>query len=106
MDASGPATMAGAILLQVAEMMGWVVMTQLHTPGAPSAICHAASPLDMRTGYRLMGLSSRGVGRGMMNQMLRKYKVPIWGNIGTFSNSKRSISRLGLRNPPARCSMR
>jgi trimethylamine:corrinoid methyltransferase-like protein len=88
MDASGPATMAGAIPLQVAEMMGWVVMTQLHTPGAPSAICHAASPLDMRTGYRLMGLSSRGVGGGMMNQMLRKYKVPIWGNIRTFSNSK------------------
>jgi trimethylamine:corrinoid methyltransferase-like protein len=75
-------------VLQVAEVMGWVVMTQLHTPGAPLAFHHAISPIDMRTGYRLMGLSSRGVGGGMMNQMLRKYKVPIWGDIGTFSNSK------------------
>jgi trimethylamine--corrinoid protein Co-methyltransferase len=88
MGANGPATIAGAIVLQVAEMMGWVVMTQLHTPGAALAFHHAVSPLDMRTGNRLMGVSSRGVGGGMMNQMLRKYGIPIWGNIGTFSNSK------------------
>ena len=96
MGANGPATMAGAIVLQVAEMMGWVVLTQLHTPGAPLAIHHAISPIDMRTGYRLMGLSSRGVGGGMMNQMLRKYKIPIWGNIGTFSASKKIDFQAGF----------
>jgi trimethylamine--corrinoid protein Co-methyltransferase len=35
MGAQGPATIAGSLVLQVAETMGWAVLTQLHRPGAP-----------------------------------------------------------------------
>jgi trimethylamine--corrinoid protein Co-methyltransferase len=89
MGATGPATMAGAVLIQVAEMMGWVVLTQLHKPGAPLAFHHSAAPIDMRTGYRMHGNPSRGITTAMMNQMLRRYKIPIWSNCGFASDSKK-----------------
>ncbi len=87
--ATGPATLAGAVVLKVAETMGWVVMSQVHTPGAPMAIHHGISAIDMRTGDKLLGTPARGVGTGMMNQMLRRYGIPIWSNTGFASNSKK-----------------
>ena len=87
--ATGPATLAGATVLKVAEFMGWIVMSQVHTPGAPMAIHHGISAVDMRTGDKLLGTSARGVGTGMLNQMLRRYGVPIWSNAGFASNSKK-----------------
>jgi trimethylamine--corrinoid protein Co-methyltransferase len=87
--ATGPATLAGATVLKMAETMGWVTMTQLHTPGAPLAIHHGISALDMRTGDKLWGTPARGIGGGMVNQMLRRYAIPIWSNAGFASNSKK-----------------
>jgi trimethylamine--corrinoid protein Co-methyltransferase len=87
--ATGPATLAGAVVLKTAEMMAWVVMTQVHSPGAPMAIHHGISAIDMRTGDKLLGTPARGVGTAMMNQMLRTYGIPIWSNAGFASNSKK-----------------
>ncbi len=87
--ATGPATLAGAVVLKIAETMAWVVMTQLHTPGAPMAIHHGISATDMRTGNKILGTPSRGVGTAMMNQMLRLYGIPIWSNAGFASTSKK-----------------
>ena len=89
MGATGPATMAGAVLIQVAEMIGWVVLTQVFRPGAPLAIHHSAAPIDMRTGYRMHGNPARGITTAMMNQMLRHYRIPIWSNCGFVSDSKK-----------------
>jgi trimethylamine--corrinoid protein Co-methyltransferase len=96
MGATGPATMAGAVVLQVAEMMGWVVLTQLYRPGAPLAFHHGASPPDMRTGHKLLGVPSRGITTAMMNQMLRRYEIPIWSNAGFASNSKKIDFQAGF----------
>jgi trimethylamine--corrinoid protein Co-methyltransferase len=96
MGATGPATMAGAVVLQVAEMMGWLVLTQLYRPGAPLAFHHGASPPDMRTGHKLLGVPSRGVTTAMMNQMLRGYEIPIWSNAGFASNSKKIDFQAGF----------
>ncbi len=96
MGASGPATMAGAVLLQVAEMMGWVVLAQLHKGGAPLAFHHGASPPDMRNGEKLIGVPSRGITTVMMNQMLRRYQIPIWSNTGFASNSKKIDFQAGF----------
>jgi len=87
--ATGPATLAGATVLKVAEFMAWIVMTQVHTPGAPMAIHHGISPIDMRTGDKLLGTPARGIGSGMVNQMLRRYGIAIWSNTGFASNSKK-----------------
>jgi trimethylamine--corrinoid protein Co-methyltransferase len=96
MGASGPATMAGAVLLMVAEMMGWVVLTQLYKSGAPLAFHHGASPPDMRNGNKLIGVPSRGITTVMMNQMLRRYEIPIWSNTGFASNSKKIDFQAGF----------
>ena len=87
--ATGPATLAGAVVLKIAETMAWVVMTQVHTPGAPMAIHHGISATDMRTGNNVLSTPSRGVGTAMMNQMLRLYEIPIWSNTGFASTSKK-----------------
>jgi trimethylamine--corrinoid protein Co-methyltransferase len=87
--ATGPATLAGAVVLKIAETMAWVVMTQVHTPGAPMAIHHGISATDMRTGNKVLSTPSRGVGTAMMNQMLRLYEIPIWSNTGFASTSKK-----------------
>jgi trimethylamine--corrinoid protein Co-methyltransferase len=89
MGATGPVTMAGAVLIQVAEMIGWVVLTQLFKPGGPLAIHHSAAPIDMRTGYRMHGNPARGITTAMMNQMLLHYQIPIWSNCGFVSDSKK-----------------
>jgi len=87
--ATGPATLAGAVVLKIAETMAWVVMTQVHKPGAPMAIHHGISATDMRTGNKVLSTPSRGVGTAMMNQMLRVYGIPIWSNTGFASTSKK-----------------
>lgn len=87
--ATGPATLAGSVVLKIAETMAWVVMTQVHTPGAPMAIHHGISATDMRTGNKILSTPSRGVGTAMMNQMLRAYEIPIWSNAGFASTSKK-----------------
>ena len=89
MGATGPVTLAGSVMIMVAEMMGWVVVTQLHKPGAPLAIHHSTAPIDMKTGHRLHGNPTRGITTGMMNQMLRRYQIPIWSNAGFAGDSKK-----------------
>ena len=96
MGAQGPATIAGSLVLQVAETMGWAVLTQLHTPGAAIAIHHGAGPMDMRTGIDIWGGSGTSVSTVMMNQMLRRYGIPIWSNAGFASDSKKIDFQAGF----------
>lgn len=103
MGATGPVTLAGSVMLMVAEMMGWVVVSQLHTPGAPMAIHHSTAPVDMRTGYRLQGNPTRGITTGMMNQMLRRYRIPIFSNAGYAGNSKKIDYQTGYEKITLTC---
>ena len=96
MGAQGPATIAGSLVLQVAETMGWAVLTQLHRPGAPIAIHHGAGALDMRTGIDIWGGPAVSVSTTMMNQMLRRYGIPIWSNAGFASDSKKIDFQAGF----------
>jgi trimethylamine--corrinoid protein Co-methyltransferase len=96
MGAQGPATIAGSVVLQVAETMGWAVLTQLYRPGAPIAIHHGAGALDMRTGIDIWGGPAASVSTTMMNQMLRRYGIPIWSNAGFASDSKKIDFQAGF----------
>jgi trimethylamine--corrinoid protein Co-methyltransferase len=96
MGAQGPATIAGSLVLQVAETMGWAVLTQLYRQGAPIAIHHGAGALDMRTGIDIWGGPAVSVSTAMMNQMLRRYGIPIWSNAGFASDSKKIDFQAGF----------
>jgi trimethylamine--corrinoid protein Co-methyltransferase len=96
MGGQGPATLAGAVVLQVAETMGWAVVTQLYHRGAPIAIHHGAGPVDMRTGAGIWGAPTTAISTAMMNQMLRGYQIPIWSNGGFASDSKKIDFQAGF----------
>ena len=96
MGGQGPATLAGSVLLQVAETMGWAVVTQLYKSGAPLAIHHGAGPIDMRTGTVFWGGPATSISTAMLNQMLRKYQIPIWSNAGFASDSKKIDFQAGF----------
>jgi trimethylamine--corrinoid protein Co-methyltransferase len=89
MGSEGPATMSGSVLLGVAMLMGWVVVTQTIKPGAPMAYHHGIGPMDMTRGNTILGGPIEGLTSVMMNQMLRRYGVPIWTTAGFASNSKK-----------------
>jgi trimethylamine--corrinoid protein Co-methyltransferase len=88
MGGTGPATVAGAVVQQMAELMGWVTLIQLMRPGAPLAIHHGGTPLNMRTGEYMVSSPLRSLATTMINQMLRKYGIPSWVNSGWTSASK------------------
>jgi trimethylamine--corrinoid protein Co-methyltransferase len=89
MGAEGPATHAGTIVLAIAAVLGWTVITQLIKAGAPMSIQHGYGPMDMQTGNPLFGRVGSAITSAMMNQMLRKYQIPSCPSTGFASNSKK-----------------
>jgi len=83
--ATSPATMAGTIALQTAEILGMMVVAQLVNPGTPVLMGTVGAAMDMRNGTISLG----GVEAGMINvahaQMAQFYKVP---SRGTGSNTE------------------
>jgi trimethylamine--corrinoid protein Co-methyltransferase len=84
----GPATMAGSMVLAIAMVMGWTVLTQLIQPGAPMSIQQGNGPMDMHTGNVLFGAVEGAMSCAMMNQMLRRYGIPSCSSAGFSSTSK------------------
>jgi trimethylamine--corrinoid protein Co-methyltransferase len=89
MGSEGPATRAGSLLLGVAMVMAWAVVTQLIKPGAPMSIQQGNGPMDMRRGSTLFGTADGALSSVMMNQMLRRYGIPSCASAGFSSNSKK-----------------
>jgi trimethylamine--corrinoid protein Co-methyltransferase len=96
MGGQGPATIAGSLVLQVAETMGWAVVTQVYKTGAPIAIHHGAGATDMRTGVDIWGGAAVSVSTTAMHQMLRRYGIPAWSNAGFASDSKKIDFQTGF----------
>ncbi len=95
MGAEGPATHAGAVVLGVALVMAWAVLTQLIRPGAPLSIQHGLKPMDMRTGSPRFGSPEYALTGVMMNQMLRRYQIPSCPGSGFASQSKKIDYQVG-----------
>jgi trimethylamine--corrinoid protein Co-methyltransferase len=89
MGSEGPATHAGAMVLGVAVVMAWAVLTQLIKPGAPMSIQHGLKPMDMRRGSSRFGSPEYALTGAMMNQMLRRYEIPSCPGSGFTSLSKK-----------------
>lgn len=95
MGAEGPATHAGAMVLGVALVMAWAVLTQLIKPGAPMSIQHGLKPMDMRRGSPRFGSPEYALTGVMMNQMLRRYQIPSCPGSGFTSQSKKIDYQVG-----------
>jgi trimethylamine--corrinoid protein Co-methyltransferase len=79
MGATGPSTVAGAVVLSNAEVLFGVVLTQLIKPGSPVVLKPDTNVFDMRTTQCTYGSPEQNLGKMAMVQMARVYDLPIYG---------------------------
>ncbi|MEK7474890.1 MAG: trimethylamine methyltransferase family protein [Candidatus Coatesbacteria bacterium] len=95
MGLSAPATRAGTMALENAEVLAGICITQLIKPGLPvchSGICHA---FDMATTQMIFGGPEQAVFGVAMTQMGKSYGLPVYINVG-LTDSKRPDAQAGL----------
>lgn len=95
MGLSAPATIAGTIAQENAEILAGICITQLVKPGMPvcyGGICHA---FDMRTTQMIFGGPEQAILGVAMTQMGKHYDLPVYINVG-LSDSKRPDAQAGL----------
>ena len=84
--ASTPATIAGAMALNCAEVLFGVVLSQLVRPGAPVLYGCAAMNVDMKTGAPAYGLADMQRCTLIGGQMARRYNMPMRSSNFSSSN--------------------
>ncbi|TEU11976.1 MAG: hypothetical protein E3J21_22330 [Anaerolineales bacterium] len=93
--ATGPATLAGTLALENAEILAGIVLAQTFGPGVP--VCYGGIPhiMDMRSSQISFGSPEQGLMAIAMTQMARHYGLPVYINVG-LSDSKRVDAQSGL----------
>lgn len=93
--ATGPATLAGTLALENAEILAGVVLAQTLGPGVP--VCYGGIPhiMDMRSSQISFGSPEQGLMAVAMAQMAHYYGLPVYINVG-LSDSKRVDVQSGL----------
>jgi trimethylamine--corrinoid protein Co-methyltransferase len=74
--ATGPASMAGTLVLQNAEILGGTVLAQLANPGCGVMYMGYSTPMDMRFGTMASGAVEVGIMAVATAQLARYYKMP------------------------------
>jgi trimethylamine---corrinoid protein Co-methyltransferase len=92
---SAPATIAGALAQENAEILAGICITQLIRPGLPvmyGGICHA---FDMATTQLIFSGPEQAIFGVAMTQMGKHYGLPVYVNVG-LTDSKRPDAQAGL----------
>lgn len=95
MGLSAPATVAGTLAQENAEILAGICITQLIRPGLAvcyGGICHA---FDMRTTQLIFAGPEQAVFGVAMTQMGKHYGLPVYINVG-LTDSKRPDGQAGL----------
>jgi len=95
MGLSAPATRAGTIAQENAEILAGICITQLVKPGLPvcyGGICHA---FDMATTQLIFSGPEQALFGVAMTQMAQCYHLPVYINVG-LTDSKRIDAQAGL----------
>lgn len=85
--AMAPATVAGALVLQNAEVLAGVVLTQLVRPGAPVVYGSFTSNVDLRSGSPAFGTPEYVKAAQASGQLARRYGLPMRSSNVTSSNT-------------------
>ncbi|HCE43740.1 MAG TPA: hypothetical protein DET40_09335 [Lentisphaeria bacterium] len=94
---SAPATLAGTMAQENAEILAGICITQLVKEGMPvcyGGICHA---FDMSTTQLIFGGPEQAIFGVAMTQMGRHYGLPVYINVG-LTDSKRPDAQAGLES--------
>jgi trimethylamine--corrinoid protein Co-methyltransferase len=82
---TGPFTLAGSIVLQNAELLFALVLSQLVAPGTPFIFGSSGCILDMRTGNMAYAAPESLIIRGCSSQIARYYGLPSYAGLGPDS---------------------
>lgn len=93
--ATGPATLAGTIAVENAEILAGIVITQLLNPGCPVGYGGSCHTMDMRTMMISFGAPEQCLLAVAMAQMPQYYGLPALFNAG-LTDSKRVDAQAGL----------
>lgn len=85
---TAPATIAGAVVLNNAEAIAGIVLTQLIKPGHRVWTGSMIMVQNMLTGSPAFGSISNSIIEAVFNQMWRRYKVPNWNTASAWVSSK------------------
>ena len=85
--ATAPATLAGALVVQNAEILAGIVLTQLVREGTPVVYASGSSNADMRSGALCVGSPEMAINNALAAQMARYYGLPSRG-VGALCDSK------------------
>jgi trimethylamine--corrinoid protein Co-methyltransferase len=77
MGASGPVTLAGSLILQNAEILAGIVLSQVMNPGAPLSYGPRMPTMDMRTGLSTWGAVEFGLAAAAAVQVGQAYGLEI-----------------------------
>ena len=80
--ATGPASLAGTLVVQNAEFLAGIVLAQLTRPEAPVVYGGTATILDMRTGTPAVGAPEQSILQRAQAQLARFYQLPCRGSGG------------------------
>lgn len=92
---SGPATLAGTVAQETAEILAGICLVQLIRPGTP--ICFGGIPhaFDMRTTQLIFSGPEQGVMAVACTEMGKHYGLPVYINVG-LTDSKTVDAQSGL----------
>jgi len=80
--ATAPATLAGLLVQQNAEVLAGIMVSQLAEPGAPVLYGTVSAAMDMRTGTAALGGPEAGLLNLASAQLARYYRLPSRGTGG------------------------
>ena len=94
---SGPATVAGSLVVGNAEVIAALALMQLAYPGSPVYYAAAQTAMDLRSGAYTGGGPEDFLFGAVTNQLADFYKVPL--SMGAYATgAKRSDWQAGLEN--------
>jgi len=85
--AMAPVTIAGALVLQNAEALAGLALSQIVRPGAPVSYGSFTSNVDMRTGSPAFGTPEYTKAAFASGQLARRYNIPLRSSGVTASNA-------------------
>jgi trimethylamine--corrinoid protein Co-methyltransferase len=86
--ATAPATLAGTLVVENAEILAGIVLAQLVREGSPVIYGGASTSADMRTGALAVGAPEMALNNIMTAQMARFYKIPS-RSVGALTEAKK-----------------
>jgi trimethylamine--corrinoid protein Co-methyltransferase len=95
--ATGPATIAGTVVINFAEHLSMIVLVQLLKPGLRVHIATDTYPQNMRTGVPGFGRIGCALVKAVENQIARSYGIPTRDSSGGPVSSKKLDFQTGYQ---------